>query len=347
MRLSPARKWNRLSLATAAVAAVLLSAVGARPAPFEQPKERAPRLGIKETSFTLNGEPTFLLGISYYGALGASEDTIKRDLADIKKHGFNWIRIWATWAAFEHDVSAVDADGKPREESLRKLRWLVAECGRQGIVVDVTFSRGNGVTGPPRLQTLEAHRRAVETIIGALKEYRNWYLDLGNERSIKDKRFVSFEELKNLRELARKLDPDLLVTASHAGDLTKDDVRDYVQTAGVDFLSPHRPRNADSPKQTEGETKEYLAWVKDLGRSVPVHYQEPFRRGFGKWQPKADDFVADLKGAREGRAAGWCFHNGDERAAKEGRPRRSFDLREKRLFEQLDEEETRAIARLK
>ena len=33
-------------------------------------------------------------------------------------------------------------------------------------------------------------------------------------------------------------------------------------------------------------------------------------------------------------AAGWCFHNGDERAAKDGRPRRSFDLREKRLFEE-------------
>ena len=144
----------------------------------------------------------------------------------------------------------------------------------------MTLSRGNGVTGPPRLQTLEAHRRAVETLLGALKEHLNWYLDLGNERSVKDKRFVSFDDLKNLRELARKLDPDLPVTAPHHGiDLTKDDRRDYVQTVGVDFLSPHRPRNADSPKQTEGKSKEYLTWMKELGRSVPVHYQEPFRRG--------------------------------------------------------------------
>jgi hypothetical protein len=28
-------------------------------------------LGIHGTSFTLNGKPTFLLGFSYYGALGA------------------------------------------------------------------------------------------------------------------------------------------------------------------------------------------------------------------------------------------------------------------------------------
>jgi len=52
-------------------------------------------------------------------------------------------------------------------------------------------------------------------------------------------------------------------------------------------------------------------------------------------------------GAGAGGAAGWCFHNGDERSAKDGQPRRSFDLREKRLFEQLDEEENRPLALMK
>jgi len=320
----------------------------ARTAEPEEPKEPATRLGVKGTAFTLNGKPTFLYGISYYGGLGASEETLKKDLVDIKRYGFNWVRIWATWAAFENDVSAVDADGKPREKFLKNLQRLVAACDRQGVVVDVTLSRGNGVNGPARLQTLEAHRRAVKVIVTALEGRRNWYLDLGNERSVKDNRFVSVEDLKDLRELARKLDQDLLVTASHHGvDLTKDDIRGYVQTVRLDFLSPHRPRTADSPKQTEGKTKEYVAWAKELGCEVPVHFQEPFRRGYGKWQPRAEDFVADLKGARAGGAAGWCFHNGDERSAKDGKPRRAFDLREKRLFEQLDEEENRALVLIK
>src|SRR5262245_19089293 len=279
MLIKSRRRNQGVFTIAAGVAAVILSgaiAEPARPAAFQEPKDPTTRLTVKGTAFTLNGEPTFLLGISYYGGLGASDEAIKRDLADIKKHGFNWIRVWATWAAFENDVSVVDADGKPRDDYLKKLQLLVAEGDRQGIVVDVTLSRGNGVTGSPRLQTLEAHRRAVETIIGALKGRRNWYLDLGNERSIKDKRFVSIEDLKNLRELARKLDPDLLVTASHAGvDLTGDDLRDYIQTAGLDFISPHRPRNVDSPQQTEGKTKEYLAWMKEQRREVPVHYQEP------------------------------------------------------------------------
>jgi hypothetical protein len=303
------------------------------------------RLGIHISQFTVNDKPTFLFGISYYGALGASDETIRRDLADVKRHGFNWVRVWATWAAFGDDVSAVDADGKPRA-SLKRLRWLVAACDRQGIVVDVTLSRGNGATGPARLQTLQAHRRAVETLVAALKPYRNWYLDLANERNVQDKRFTSFADLKDLRELVRKLDPQRLVTASHAGDISRADLREYLLAAQVDFLSPHRPRAADSPGQTEGKSKECLAWMKELGHVAPLLYQEPFRRDFGRWQPRAEDAVTDLKAALAGGAAGWCWHHGANRAAKDGRPRRSFGLRDKRLFEQLDEEEAQALSLL-
>jgi hypothetical protein len=301
------------------------------------------RLGTDGTRFTVNDRPAFLFGVSYYGALGASDETVRSDLADLKKHGFNWVRVWATWAAFGEDVSAVDGEGKPREPFVNKVERLVAACDEQGLVVDVTLSRGNGSTGPARLQTLEAHRRAVETLVAALKAHRNWYLDLANERNIKDQRFTSFADLKELRELVRKLDPHRLVTASHAGDVSRADLSEYLQTVRVDFLSPHRPRSADSAGQTGARSKEYLTWMKELGREVPLHYQEPFRRDFGKWQPRAEDYVTDLKGALAGGAAGWCWHNGDNRAVKDGRPRRSFDLREQRLFEQLDEEEGTAL----
>jgi len=83
--------------------------------------------------------------------------------------------------------------------------------------------------------------------------------------------------------------------------------------------------------------------MEELGRSVPVHYQEPFRRGYAKWQPAAEDFAADLKAARAGGAAGWCFHNGGTRGEKDGRPRRSFDLRDGSLFDQLDTEERKFV----
>ena len=116
-------------------------------------------------------------------------------------------------------------------------------CDRLGLVVDVTLSRGNGTTGPPRLQTLEAHRRAVETLTNTLRSLPNWYLDLANERNIKDRRFTSFADLKVLRERVRELDPGRLVTSSNAGDMSRDELREYLQTVRVDFVTPHRPRN--------------------------------------------------------------------------------------------------------
>jgi hypothetical protein len=320
--------------------AVLTTSVGAK---------AGTELGVKSTQFTVNGKPTFLLGISFYGALGASKDFILKDLEDMQKYGFNWFRVWATWGAFDNEVSAVDPQGNPREPYLAKLKWLIEECDRRGIIVDVTLSRGNGVTGPVRLQSPEALRRAAKTIVTALKPYRNWYLDMGNERNIRDKRFVSTGELAKLRKFIKGLDSDRLVTASFVSDVKKDELKGILLEARVDFLAPHRPRHAKSAEQTAAQTKKYFEMMKELGRIVPVHYQEPFRRGFTpkRWQPNAEDFIADLKGALESGAAGWCLHNGDQKDKPQSKPRRSFDMREARLFDQLDEHEMNFIRQLK
>jgi len=299
--------------------------------------------------FTRNGVPTFLAGISFYGALGAPEEALRRDLDDMQRSGFRWLRVWATWAAFGADVSAVDGEGRPREPYLSRLAWLLEECDRRGLVMDVTLSRGNGVTGPPRLQGLEAHRRAVETLATRLRPYRNWYLDLANERNVRDRRFVGFAELAGLGALVKELDPARLVTASHAGDIERAELREYLLRVQVDLVCPHRPRRPESPVQTEAKSREYLAWMQELGRVVPLHYQEPFRRGFApqRWEPPAAAFATDLAQALAGGAAGWCFHNGDQRDRPDGRPRRSFDLRQERLFDQLDQEERLALEELR
>lgn len=298
-------------------------------------------LAVEGSRFTINGRPTFLLGASYYGGLGADDERRAGDFDRLQKHGVNWVRVWATWAAFGGDLAAVEpATGEPRQPYFTSLESLVADCDARGMVVDITLSRGHVAAGPPRLPSHEAHRRAVRTLVEKLKPYHNWYLDLSNERNIGDSRHTPFDELRDLRELVRQLDESRLVTASHGGDIGRDELRKYLQIASVDFITPHRPRDRASPRQTENKTREYLATMRDLGRVVPVHYQEPFRRGYDdRWQPSADDFLTDLAQARTGGAAGWCFHNGDQRGAPEGRPRRCFDLREQSLFDQLDKEE--------
>lgn len=295
-------------------------------------------LRVQAEHFTLNHRPTFLLGFSYYGALGAPEDFIQQDLTELRALGFNWLRVWATWGGYETNVSAVTTAGLPREPYLTRLQWLVAECDRRGMVVDVTLNRGNELRGFP------AHRMAVGTLVAALKPFRNWYLDLGNERDVGDARYVSLAELKELRAQVRALDPQRLVTASFGGhDLSLNDVRGALAEAGVDFLCPHRPRHRASPGETEAETRRTLSLLPAIGRSVPVHYQEPFRRGYTSWEPVATDFLTDLRGALRGGAAGWCFHNGGQRSKPDEQPRRSFDLRAQRLLDQLDAEEMKVV----
>jgi hypothetical protein len=311
-----------------------------------RPAAAATELTIRDGRFLLNGKPTFLLGISYYAGLGATDASVAEDLKEMRRRGFNWLRVWATWDAFENDVAAVDGEGRPREPYLSRLKALVKQLDGLGMIADVTLSRGEGSTGVRRLLTHAAHRRAVETVVDALKPWGNWYMDLANERNIGDRRFARVEELKVLRERVRQLDPGRLVTASHGGDIGVDELPDYMRDVQVDFITPHRPRGPESPAQTEAKTREYRSRMEALGRVVPVHYQEPFRRGYASWNPTAEDFITDLSGAREGGAAGWCFHNGDQRDTPDHRPRRSFDLRDQRLFPQLDGEERKVVERL-
>lgn len=294
----------------------------------------ATELGIKDSRFTVNGKTTFLLGISYYGACGAPMTFITKDFDDFKRHGCNWVRIWATWNAFHNDVSAVDQHGNIRRRYMDKLKQIIHEAGKRGMIVDVTVSRGRGL-----LPDHKAHMKAIRALAQELRPYRNVYFDLANERNVRDSRYVSFQELRELRDAVKKIDPQRLVTASHGGDISREELEKYVRIARVDFISPHRPRNPRSPHETQSRTLQYRAWLRALGHTMPVHYQEPFRRDYGRWQPEAKDFLVDLAGAALGGAAGWCLHNGAVR--KKSRPRRCFDMREKegRLVDQFDKTE--------
>jgi hypothetical protein len=295
-------------------------------------------LGVRGGEFTLNGQPKFLLGFSYYGALGAHRNAVQKDLDDAQRLGFNWLRVWATWNAFGEDVSAVGTNGTAHEPFLAKLQWLVAECDRRGIVVDVTLTRGE------TLRSFAAHQRALETLVDVLKPHGNWFLDLANEHDVRDARFVSDAQLTRLRDLVRQRDPSRLVTASFGGhDLTRDEVREALLTVGLDFLAPHRPRTAQAPRETEAQTQVLRSALQKLGRTAPILYQEPFRRGYTRWEPQTEDFLNDLRGALAGGAAGWCFHNGQQADAADKQPRRSFDLRKRRLFDQLDAVEQRVV----
>src|SRR5262249_1295693 len=150
-----------------------------------------------------------------------------------------------------NDVSAVEMkDGGPREPFLSRLKRVVAGCDARKMAVDVTLSRGNGGAGAARLKSPGAHRHAAGTLLPDPQDERKRGLDRSNGANIQDQRLTSFSELKELRARARELDAGRLVTASHAGDASEEDVRRYILEVGLDFLSIHRPRDASSPGET-------------------------------------------------------------------------------------------------
>ena len=328
----PLRRRRALGLALGAG----LAAAGAESA-------ASTTLGVRGDRFTLNGRPSFLLGISWYGGLGAVPEAARADLRDMARHGFNWFRLWATWSGGDHDVSAVDARGEPRAPYFDRLRGIVAEADRLGLVVDLTLTPGRGLNAP-HLADEASHARAVTLLCESLHGHRNWYLDLANEHNIaasgRLQQPVGWETLARLRRAARAADPGRLVTASHVGRPSPADLVRLRREVGLDFLCPHLDREPAAPRRTAARVAEIREGLRLAGLEAPVHMQEPFRRDFSaRWQPEEEDFRTDLRGAREGGAAGWCFHNGMDFRSGPGwnrSPARCFDLRERRLFDQLD-----------
>lgn len=309
--------------------------------------------------FLLNGRPAFLLGASYYGALAVEADDWEADFAELLQRKFNWVRVWCTWGAYGNDVAAVDARGNPRPPYMARLLDLCALADRMGLVVDVTLQRGisqeqkdasgdlRGFSGHPwvasPVTTHRDHVQAVKTVTEALRPFRNVYIDVANERDHPRQAPIDLRESIELISAVRHVDPARLVTISDC--LSRRTFEDFAAT-GMDFFSPHLPRDPQAPARTLEETRQIRRTFASLGRPMPVHYQEPFRRDFTPWQPFAEDFLTDLEGAVRGGAAGWCFHNGyNNHEPLQGRPRRSFDLRDGRLFQQIDSVELDVLNR--
>ena len=307
-------------------------------------------LGLSEDGhrFTLDGKETFLMGISYYGALSAEDPEVwAKDLQELRRDGVNWIRVWAYWQ-FPKDngenVSVMERDGSIREALMQKLEDLVASCDELGIVVDVTLFRDASTSGvgPP---DMAAHTQACLNIARRLLPCRNVYVDVANERDVRDGRYVSLEECGELIRCIKSVDPKRLCTAS-CMPVSLDQLSAIMNIARVDLLAPHLCRHQGCADRTQETVKGTLEWMRSIEKTVPIHLQEPFRRGYGNYEPEVDDFLRDLAGAVRGGAAGWCFHNG---AQQGDRPFRSFSLAssEGRLYEQLDASELAVLSKMK
>jgi len=290
--------------------------------------------------FTIDGAPTYLLGVSYYGAQTISTpEFVTQDLDDMVARGFNWIRVWSTWDATDTgsgDCSVLTPAGAVREPYMTRLKTLIAECNNRGMIVDVSMCRGSG--GP---NNLAEHLAYAQILATHLASYPNVYFDIANECDVQDSRYVPPSEITQIVARCKQYKPGVLCTASQGATSASDLYNKYIAT-GCDFMAPHLCRDQGCAAQTYGTVANFITWMGQYGRRMPVQLQEPFRRGYGSYNPVLNDFLTDCAGGKDAQAAGWCFHNGWNNGS---RPYRCFDMRdgEGRLFAQIDSEEWQVV----
>ncbi|MGQ0810188.1 MAG: cellulase family glycosylhydrolase [Nitrospiraceae bacterium] len=302
------------------------------------PAQASPQIGLAGDRFTVNGQPTFLLGISYFDALNWHLS----DLDALKVHRFNLIRIFLDWNSHEGNgaESAFDQQGNFIHEGT--ISALVQAAAARGIIVDVTILHAYS---DAYLTTSTVRQNAVRNTVQALANEPNVFFDLINEHEESSGGppdwSVSHNTVQTMFNAARQGNPNaILLVSSAPNHLMVSDVALQINPANLDaelmagsqVLTPHFERDDlwyDLTDQRVGALKSYLATI---GRAnVPVYLQEENRRGFVN-NPPAMHFIQAASEAHGAGAAGWVFHT----AA-------GFDLGSSTFFQALDSEEQQVV----
>ena len=281
--------------------------------------EATTAFGIAGDAFTVDGVPTFLLGVSYFDGRNWHVE----DLDGLAARQFNLVRIWLDWTSSFYDPSGTIAYG-------RTLLDLAEACRKRGIVVDATLLDTDLSVADPDA--------AVRSAIQTLAAQPNVFFDLVNEHDHAGNTF-SHDDVAALAVSARQENPAALLTVSSQGghivdDLTlaPDNIDAEIVGAGLDFLAPHLSRTPDFYDKTDQRValvKEHLAAI---GKPVPVYLQEEARRGHSGLDPTLEQFLQAAGEAKGAGAAGWVFHTDA-----------GFDLAAGTFFDQLDDVEKATV----
>jgi hypothetical protein len=332
----------------ALVAAVVLSDAGSAQASLA--------LGTRGDRITVDGEPRFLVLVSYFDALDAAR--LDDDLAWIASRA-DGIRIFADWWDYDRsrrcrtrfsDRTLLEArpDGAigVRPDRLARLKQVLDRARSAGLVVDLTFSYET-VRGASNLRAnaqgdvcgsstdlknrvrLSAYARALGEVATALAgaAYRHVFFDLQNEWNGGWTRLTAVE-LTALADAVRRYDPDRLLSAS-AYDPRPDRLVEAARAAKLQIVAYHDwPRSRGWPDRVAPAVRGLKRALSAAAADLPVIAGEPPPDTYGEG-PTA--YRRALDAARDAGAAAWTFHT-----------RAGFRL-DDRAFPDLLDDEARAF----
>jgi hypothetical protein len=310
---------SKLLSAVLAVSLAVGPLTARAPSPdFDPPDTSTLTLGVSGDAFTIDGQKRFLLFVSYFDALDASDDVLDEDFRTFTTHGIDGVRIFANWwdcptmdiCTQPSPRTLMDASGALRPPQVERLRRVLARAASQRLLVDLTFTRETVRDGDQRLD-VAGYERGILAVTRELRDKAPHVLfDLQNEVEIHG--FGPSPEIAGnlVRQRAdiKQLDPSRIVVASTgSGDL----VRQLSARGGLDAIAFHDPRVPDWWTRTATVVNDLKKVSATSPRPIylqePTAYQQAGARS-GRDDINVDHFRAALRDARTAGAAAWLFH---------------------------------------
>jgi hypothetical protein len=307
----------------------------------------APTLEVQNNRFTVDGQPRFLVLVSYFDAMRASPERCESDFQYLHKNGIDGIRVFPNWWDFRAKIAfapdtLMDGHADLRPDRLAALKQVLDCAARHGLIVDMSFAyetveglsdlrREQVGTGQGALPVNQVHvdeyERGLVAVTKALMDYRNLFFDIQNEYNGRITH-LSDDEVRRFGAAIRKTDAKRLVTASLANEIGAEEVASRSNETGVDIVGWHESRN---PWQYDA--MDMLVGQARAVTTKPIYLGEP---ALLRDELTAREFIVAVTKAKAGGAAAWTFHT-----------QHCFDLSQKSLADSLTEGEKEFIRTFK
>jgi hypothetical protein len=310
-RLVPTTTVRWLSLAAGLGLGLSVSAADAQTFAQSCTRQSAPVLGTSGSTLLRDGQPSFLVLVSYFDAMRASDAALNSDFAFLKSKGIDGIRIFPLWVygTQEPDATLLDANGRLRSEKRwRRFVSILQKAAACGFVVDVTFNREQ--LAKTSEFTAAEYRAGIVDVVSRLRaepRYPHVFIDLQNERGHPDAPAMQLtdEEVRRLRDDVKRADPSRLVMVSTQGGETAS--LTLAKLADLDVIAFHELQQADWHTSTASTVQALKAG------GVPIYLQEMARapdRGVrcAEETPEVNPFVEAMRKAKKAGAAAWTLH---------------------------------------
>jgi hypothetical protein len=342
---------KRPSLASVLAAAAaawlgLWSLGGAQQAP--------PALAIDGSRFTVDGTPRFLVLVSYFDALRASDAVLDADFAWLRRHGIDGVRIFPNWWRCAEvrrcgghpgaDTLMAAPDGRLRPERLARLQRVLATAARHRLVVDLSFARETVRDPQDAMLPVAQYADALAAALPALGPAPHVMVDLQNE--VYQNRLYAdgaAEDAPKVAALVGRLAAKgrIVFVSTNSPEAER---YVYCGVAGAcpagaapsDVIAVHDAREANWHDRTPAVVRELVAMAARRGPR-PVYLQEPMAWQDERSPDRLERFLDAAARAKRAGAAAWTFHT-----------RSAFILRDGRSLQaQMSADERRFVERVR